>query len=341
MLRLVDANLNRLSEGLRTLEDVARFLLNDARLTASFKSLRHELAHGHASLDKDRLSARDSAQDIAAFAEEEGEQRRGHVVEIVTANAKRAEESLRVLEEFAKLPGSVLESGKFKKARFALYDLERELTGKVLRHNRRVSGLYVIIDPELLQERSGVDVAEKAIRGGARAVQLRDKRRSKTEILHRANELRALCAHFDVLFIVNDHLDIALASGADGLHLGQDDLPLSAARRLLPIDTIIGCTTRTVESALRAQDEGADYVAVGSMYPTGSKTDTHVVGPGRLREVKEAISIPVVAIGGITADNAADVVAAGADSIAVISAVVGAEDVEGAARRLSGAIDSK
>lgn len=340
MLRLIDANLNRASEGLRTLEDVARFVLNDARLSADLKSLRHDLTQEYAPHQKALLSARDSARDVAAFVEQESEARRTGVSDIVTASARRVEESLRVLEEFAKLPDSVLESDRFKRARFALYDLERELTGRLLRQGRRVSGLYVIVDPEALQGRDEVAVAEKAISGGARAVQLRDKRRSKIETLRRANELRALCARYDALFIVNDHLDVALASVADGLHLGHDDFPVSTTRQFLSIDTIVGRTTRTVESALQAERDGADYVAVGSIYPTGSKTDTHVVGLKRLREVKEAVSIPVVAIGGINASNVADVVAAGADSVAVLSAVAGAEDVEGAARRLSGAISS-
>jgi thiamine-phosphate pyrophosphorylase len=335
MLRLIDANLNRMSEGLRTLEDVARFLLNDAALSSRLKSLRHDLAVEDASLRRNLLSVRDSADDVGAFAEVEGEAHRQDLPNIVNANAKRVEESLRVLEEFAKLPEIMLDSAKFKQARFALYDIERELTAKILRRDKRVSGLYVIIDPEALGGRDEVEVAQKAISGGAKAIQLRDKNRNKGEILSKAEELKALCAQSDVLFIVNDYLDIAIASNADGLHLGQEDLPISAARQLLPIDTIIGCSTKTIAAALQAQTDGADYVAVGSMYPTASKTDTHVVGLETLRQIREAISIPIIAIGGINAKNAGEVMAAGADSIAVISAVLGAEDVEEAARQLA------
>jgi thiamine-phosphate pyrophosphorylase len=333
MLRLIDANLNRISEGLRLLEDVARFILNDARISAELKSLRHELLGEDTSLQKELLSARDSAGDVAAFAEEET--RRDDLPTILIANARRVQESLRVVEEFAKLPDIALDPEKFKKARFALYELERKLTARLLRHEKRIAGLYVIIDPEVLGGRSEADVCHQAIRGGAKAIQLRDKHRGKEEILAAAKRLKEVCTQYDVLFIVNDYLDIALASGADGLHLGPGDLPISAARQLLPIDKILGCSTTTLKEALQAEADGADYIAVGSIYPTSSKAGAIVVGLETLRQIREAISIPIVAIGGIDETNAAAAIEAGADSLAVISAVLGAKDVEEAARKLA------
>lgn len=337
MLRLIDANLNRISEGLRLLEDIARFILNDARLAAELKSLRHELLD--TPLQKELLSARNSAGDVAALAEEEA--RRQDLPAIVTANSKRVEESLRVLEEFGKLPEVSLDSSSFKKARFDLYEIEKNMVGKLLRQEKRISGLYVIIDPEALRDRDELEVCRQAIRGGAKAIQLRDKKRSKGEILARARELKEVCAQFEVLFILNDYLDIAIASGADGLHLGPGDLPISAARQLLPIDKILGCSTITLEQALKAEADGADYVAVGSIYPTSSKAGATVVGPERLRQIRDGISIPIVAIGGIDEKNVSEVIQAGADSVAVIGAVLGAEDVEGAARRLAEMMEVK
>jgi len=339
MLRLIDANLNRISEGLRLLEDVARFILNDSRITAELKSVRHGLAAEDSRLQEALLQARDSAGDVAAFAEEET--RRQALVDIVVANSKRVEESLRVVEEFAKLPEVMLDSSRFKKARFDLYQIEKGIIAKLLRQDKRVSGLYVIIDPEALRGRDELEVARQAIRGGAKAIQLRDKQRGKEEILARARELREVCTQFGVLFIVNDYFDIAIASGADGLHLGPSDLPISAARPLLPIDRIVGCSTITLEQALKAEADGADYVAVGSIYPTTSKAGAIVVGLETLRQIREAISIPIVAIGGIDESNATDAIKAGADSLAVISAVSGAEDVEAAARRLSEIMEVK
>jgi thiamine-phosphate diphosphorylase len=134
---------------------------------------------------------------------------------------------------------------------------------------------------------------------------------------------------------MNDDLDIALASGADGLHLGQDDLPVSAARRLLPIDKLIGCSTTTAAEALKAEADGADYIAVGSIYPTQSKKSVTVVGLERLREIREAVSLPIVAIGGINADNAQNVIDAGADAVAVISAILEGDSVERATRKIA------
>ena len=339
MLRLVDANLNRISEGLRLLEDVARFILNDPRISAELKSLRHELAAKDPSLQKALLQARDSAGDVAAFAEEAAH--RQDLQALIIANAKRVEESLRVVEELAKLPEVTLDPSRSKKARFDLYQIEKKMVAKLLRQDKRISGLYVIIDPEALGVRDEVEVCRQAIQGGAKAIQLRDKKRGRREILARARELKEVCAQFNVLFIVNDYLDIAIASGADGLHLGQGDLPTSTARQLLPIDRILGCSTTTVEEAVAAEADGADYMAVGSIYPTTSKAGAIVVGLERLRQIRAAISIPVVAIGGINEKNAADVVRAGADSLAVISAVLGAKDVTEAARRLAKMMEVK
>lgn len=339
MLRLVDANLNRIGEGLRLLEDVARFILNDPRISAELKSLRHELAAEDASFQKALLEARDSARDVAAFAEEVTH--RQDLQAVIIANSKRVEESLRVVEEVAKLPQIALDSSRFKTARFHLYQIEKKMVAKILRQDKRLSGLYVIIDPQAVRGRDELEVCRQAIHGGAKAIQLRDKKRSKREILARAKEMKEVCARFGVLFIVNDYLDIAIASGADGLHLGPGDLPISAARQLLPIDRILGCSTPTLEEALQAEAEGADYVAVGSIYPTASKAGAIVVGLEKLRQIRAAVSLPIAAIGGINESNATEVIQAGADSIAVISAVLGAEDVAEAARRLAEMMEAK
>jgi thiamine-phosphate pyrophosphorylase len=186
-----------------------------------------------------------------------------------------------------------------------------------------------------LKGRDEVEVAAAAIRGGARVIQLRDKRRSKAELLVVGRKLRDLCAEKSALFIVNDYVDIALAVNADGLHLGQEDLPPAEARRILPINMLIGCSAESVGQAVRAQADGADYVAVGSIYPTTSKDRCKPVGPGTLRRIRPKVSVPLIAIGGINHANVQEVVSAGADGIAVISAVLGADDVEKAARRLA------
>ncbi|MDP2931166.1 MAG: thiamine phosphate synthase [Chloroflexota bacterium] len=196
------------------------------------------------------------------------------------------------------------------------------------------------MDTESLDGRSHVDIARQAIKGGARVIQLRDKTTSKKDLLRIAAELKKLCAGHNVLFIVNDYLDLALAVDADGLHLGQDDLPVAAARKLLPLDKVLGCSAVTVAEAIAAQADGADYIAVGSIYPTATKEAVKVVGLERLRQIRKAVTLPIVAIGGISRENAAAVMAAGADSVAVISAVLKATAPEAAARQIAAALES-
>ena len=149
-----------------------------------------------------------------------------------------------------------------------------------------------------------------------------------------AQELGKLCAAGNVLFIVNDHLDIALAADADGLHLGQEDLPVAVARRMLPIDKIIGCSVVDAAQAVAAEADGADYIAAGAIYSTASRGAVDVVGLDVLGKIKNKVALPLVAIGGITGNNAAAVQAAGADSVAVISAILKAGSPEKAARQI-------
>ena len=338
-LRILDANFNRIREGLRVLEDIARFHLDDPSITQELKGMRHELTESNRSLQRQLLEARNSETDVGIEMPDEKE--RKDLQSLVIANARRVQEALRVIEELAKLPGTFLEGARFKQARFVLYTLEQKLVSKLLRKDKqgRLAGLYVIIDADAVRGRTEGEVARQAINGGARVIQLRDKHRSKEELLPIAQELRELCSESDVLFLVNDYLVLALATDSDGLHIGKGDLPLPAARRLLPGDKIVGCSTATLDQALKAESEGADYIAVGSIYPTPSKEGRIVVGPERLSEIRKAVSLPLVAIGGINKENVAEVIASGADSVAVISAVLGSPDVEGAARQLSEEIE--
>jgi len=203
-------------------------------------------------------------------------------------------------------------------------------------------GLYVIIDPSALLRtgpavapaRDEIQIAREALDGGARLIQLRDKTRQKGLQLPAAEALQALCRERGALFIVNDHVDLALAAGADGVHVGQRDLPVAVVRRLAP-DMVIGCSTNNTDEARRAEADGADYVSVGRLFPTGSKDDTRPATTETLRAVKAAVSLPVCAIGGIDESNIDDVIEAGAEMAAVIAAVIAAPDTAAAARRLA------
>ena len=200
-----------------------------------------------------------------------------------------------------------------------------------------IRGLYVLIDPDACGERSPVEVARLALEGGASMLLWRDKRRDKGEQLPDARAVRDLCRRHDALCIMNDHVDLALVVGADGVHLGQKDLPVADVRRIVPAEFIVGVSTNNAEEGRRAEAAGASYVAVGSIFPTASKGDTRPADPDRIREVRAAVSLPVVAIGGINAGNIDQVVAAGADVAAVISAVCAAPDPKAAAAELAGA----
>ena len=200
------------------------------------------------------------------------------------------------------------------------------------------SPLYVILDREVARGRSLPELLDAVLEGGGRLVQLRDKTLPMTELLPLARSLRARCRAVGARFIVNDRADLALAAEADGLHVGQEDLPASAARRLLRPGMTLGVSTHDEPQARQALADGADYVAVGSMFPTGSKTGFQLVGPALLRRVRPLISVPLVAIGGITEATVGEVIRAGADAVAVISAVCGAPDPAAATARFIEAI---
>lgn len=195
--------------------------------------------------------------------------------------------------------------------------------------------VYVITDRRAAGDRSLPQVIEAAMAGGATMVQLRDKGTTTRELMALGRALHKLTRKARVPLIVNDRLDIALALDAEGVHVGQGDMPAPMARRLLGPERILGVSAGTVEEARRAERDGATYLGVGDVYGTPSKADAGApIGIEGLREIAEAVSIPVVGIGGITAENAAAVIAAGAAGVAVISAVVAAQGPRAAARRL-------
>ena len=201
---------------------------------------------------------------------------------------------------------------------------------------RKLRGLYVIVDPESTKGRDVVQVADAALRGGAAVIQLRDKSRDKGEVLEVARTIKALCDRRSALFIVNDDADIALLSEAHGLHVGQTDLPVGEARRVLSPEQIVGRSNNGAEEALQSEAQDADYVAVGAIFATTTmgKSGRTAIGTETIRSVKRAVSPPVVAIGGINASNILDVARAGADCICVVSAVTHADDPEQAASEL-------
>ena len=198
--------------------------------------------------------------------------------------------------------------------------------------------LYVILDRTAARGRDLEDLLEPALAGGARMFQLREKAWPSGRLLPLAERLRERCRRAGATFILDDRVGLALAVGADGVHLGQEDLPPRAARPLLRPPMLLGLSTHSVAQARDAQAAGADYVAVGSMFPTGTKPYFELVGPDLGRRLRPEIHVPLVGIGGISADNVADVIRAGADGVAVIAAVCAAPDPAAATRGLLEAI---
>jgi thiamine-phosphate pyrophosphorylase len=194
--------------------------------------------------------------------------------------------------------------------------------------------LYLVTDRRWLGGRTLWDSVGEAILGGVTLVQLREKEMSSKEYLELAQRVKGITDRYGVPLIINDRIDIALAADADGVHLGPEDLPVPIARKLLGDGKIIGASAASVDEALLFQAQGADYLGVGAVFPTATKQGTEKVGLDDLREIKSAVRIPVVAIGGINAGNAGRVMETGVDGVAVVSAIMDQTDIREAARRL-------
>jgi thiamine-phosphate pyrophosphorylase len=200
----------------------------------------------------------------------------------------------------------------------------------------KLQGLYLITDTKLIPRERFVETVEAAVRGGATMVQLREKETPREEVIRLGQALLAVTKRYDALLIINDHPSVAKAVGADGVHVGREDPPVSEARALLGPDAIIGASCYgDVTRAASAERDGADYVAFGTPFPSPTKTKRTDISLGIFREAKQQVSVPVFAIGGITIDNARQVIDAGADGLAVVSGVFAAADVEAAARALA------
>jgi len=337
LLRLIDANANRAREALRVLEDYARFILNRDDLCHELKSLRHDLTTALRPFLADAIVHRDTPGDVGTTVTTTAEQSRDDLNHIVTAAGKRLGEALRSLEEYAKTltpsPASAIEA-----IRYRLYDLEQRLALTLRPQNAFGSvRLYVLIT-ESLCRRPWLEAAEQAILGGADCLQLREKNLDGGELLGRARQLVSLCKRHHVLCLINDRPDIALLSGADGVHLGQEDLPARDARKLLGNSHLIGVSTHNLDQARQAVLDGADYIGVGPVFPSATKPRDILPGPAYAAQVAREISLPAIAIGGICAQNVDQVRAAGVRAIAVTAAVLDCEDPRAAAMELKNAL---
>lgn len=339
-LRIIDANANRAREALRVMEDAARFLLDDRPLVESHKSVRHALAEALSRLPGGGgagLAWRDTAGDVGTSVTTPSEFRRQGMRDVVIAAGKRLTEALRVIEEAAKtLEGGIDVAASIESLRYRAYDLERDLVLAMGTGRGRQWRLCVLITEALCRHHPWIDVARLAIEGGADCLQLREKSLDGGELVARARALVDLARPRGVSVIINDRVDVALAGGADGVHLGQGDMSVRDARRVCGFDLLIGVSTSNLDEAIRARRDGADSCGIGPMFPTTTKRKNAIAGPAYAQAYRQADPPlpPHLAIGGITPANAGEVVEAGARGLAVSAAACGAEDVAGVCRGL-------
>lgn len=330
--RVLDAAGNRAREAARVLEDYCRFALDDRHLTESFKALRHELAAALEGLPAAALAGgRDTPSDVGTTLTAEREQHRGSLGDVVAANSKRLQESLRSLEEYGKLVSPAV-AAACKALRYRSYTLERAV--QVTANNRQrlaAAQLYVLLDGRTTLA-DFETLAAQLIAAGVDVIQLRDKHLDDRSLLNRALRLRELAAGSNTLVIINDRPDLAVLADADGVHVGQDELPVAQARRIVGAEKLVGLSTHQIEQAREAVLKGADYIGVGPTFPSGTKAFDAFAGLDYIQQVAREITLPAFAIGGITLENLDRVLAAGARRVAVAGGILSHGDPAQAAQ---------
>jgi thiamine-phosphate pyrophosphorylase len=334
--RIIDANFNRAREAIRVIEEFCRFALNSGPLTERAKQIRHELSAAINKLDAGRLiSSRNTLGDVGLGKTVAQQLARGNLKDCLTAGCKRLTEALRVLAEVIQTRDwSVAES--IENLRYTAYTLEKDIAlfGDAFEKFKGV-GLYVIITSSLPAD--VISLTCKCAAGGADCLQLRAKAIEDDELFPIAVEFVRLCKDAGVLSIINDRIDVAVAAGADGVHLGQNDLPIECARNLQLAPLITGKSTHSLKQLRAACEERPTYAALGPVFATETKPTAQAVGLDYVRQATEILSdtgICNVAIGGIMLSNVEDVLRAGAEAIAVCAAVTKASDPTAACRVL-------
>jgi thiamine-phosphate pyrophosphorylase len=324
--RILDANLDRAREGLRVIEEWCRFGLNDSQMAQECKQMRQEIATWHSS---ELRLARDTQEDVGTELSHPQEETRSSITQVLQANICRIQEALRVLEEYGKLYKSEMGEA-FKQIRYRVYILESNLLTYSRRQKLHDARLYLVTSPcEQL-----FSVVEAALKGGLTLVQYRDKNTDDITRLANAQKLRQLCRDRDALFIINDRVDLAVAVDADGVHLGQQDLPIEIARQILGPGRIIGKSTTNPQEMESAIAQGADYIGVGPVYETPTKPGKAAAGFEYIRHAVQHSSVPWFAIGGIDTSNVSEVLAAGAERVAIVRAIMQAENPTSAVKDL-------
>ena len=328
--RILDANLNRCREALRLAEDYARLTLDDERLCADLKAIRHALA---AVTPPDLDLHRDTPGDVGTSVTTPAEAARRDLGHAVVAACKRFGEASRVVEELLKIAAPA-DAAAVESARYRFYEIERRLLLTLRPRDRFAAVRVYVLVTESACRRDWLWTAEQALTGGADALQLREPDLPACELLRRAITLRALCRDAGRLLVVNDRPDVAALSRADGVHVGQTDLPAAEARKIVGPRGIVGVSTHDLAQLKRAHADAADYAGVGPVFPSPTKPRDILPGLDFARAAASLDLLPTVAIAGITPANAAEVWATGVTAVAATSAVTAADDPADAARGL-------
>jgi thiamine-phosphate pyrophosphorylase len=312
--RILDANLDRSREGLRIIEEWCRFGLNHSQLAQSCKEMRQELAQWHTA---DLRLARDTPADVGTSLSHPQEETRSSLENLLQANLCRVQEALRVLEEYGKLYNPLM-GESFKQLRYQVYAIESQLLATHRLQQLKAARLYLVTSPS----ENLVAIVEAALKGGLTLVQYRDKNTDDLIRFENAQKLCQLCHDYGALFLINDRVDLALAVNADGIHLGQQDLPIAIARQMLGPNRIIGRSTTNPQEMAQAIAEGADYIGVGPVYETPTKVGKAAAGLSYVSYAAESSTVPWFAIGGIDHANLGDVLKAGAKQVAVVREIM-------------------
>ncbi|PAY21134.1 thiamine phosphate synthase [Rhodopirellula sp. SM50] len=338
--RILDASANRAAEGIRTIEEFARFGLEDSDSAGAAKALRHELAAALSRLNRaELLTARDTEADVGTTLQTAAEYSRTEIADVISAAAERVQQSLRVLEEYGKTI-DVEFARRIESLRYRAYTHHRRIELQALAHRRtrRLADavLYLLIDCGS-SEVTFVETIRSLSQAGVDVFQLRDKQASDRELFERAKVGVAIAKDCGALFIVNDRADIALSAEADGVHVGQDELPAIMARRVLGGGRLVGVSTHDIAQVHQAIADGADYIGCGPTFPSTTKSFDAHAGTAFLKQVHEETRQtprPAFAIGGINPQNLDQVTACGFHRIAVTAAINDAADPAAAARAL-------
>jgi thiamine-phosphate pyrophosphorylase len=349
VFRILDAAINRAGEGLRVVEDYLRMVIADAHLASQLKSLRHDLTTATAGIETaNRIAARDSESDVGRNIQTAAEYDRATTTgsnssPIIQSNLARVQQSFRSIEEFSKTI-SVDMAQQIEQLRYRTYTLEKAILTTVLSlRNLAESKLYVLIDateypltvkPDTSSGLALGDLVIQLMEAGVSLIQLRDKRLSDRDLVSAGRAIATLVRGSKTRFVMNDRADLALACGADGVHLGQDDLKVADARRVLGATRLIGVSTHSIEQARAAVLDGANYIGVGPVFTSSTKSFSAHVGLELVSQVAAEIQLPAFAIGGIDSSTVDRIVTAGLSRVAVSAAIGNSDNPRESAREL-------